>query len=100
LYRSSLSVDSCLPFPIASNISLQEYNSFVESKEIRKGIVYVVEYVRLNMEQLLKLLETPSVNNVLVPLMAVEIMLQYKFVGSHVREFLPNLLDLSLLIVF
>ncbi|CAG8708949.1 7279_t:CDS:2 [Funneliformis mosseae] len=42
--------ESCLPCPIASNISLQQYNSFVESKEIsgykldyKKGTVYMVE---------------------------------------------------------
>ncbi|CAG8771464.1 406_t:CDS:2, partial [Funneliformis caledonium] len=42
--------ESSLPFPIASNISLQRYNSFVESKEIsgykldyKKGTVYIVE---------------------------------------------------------
>ncbi|CAG8498664.1 180_t:CDS:2 [Paraglomus occultum] len=39
-----------LPFPIASNVSQQEYNSFIENKEIsgykldyRKGTVYIVE---------------------------------------------------------
>ncbi|CAG8715258.1 17638_t:CDS:2, partial [Funneliformis caledonium] len=42
--------ESSLPFPIASNISLQKYNSFVESKEIsgykldyKKGTIYIVE---------------------------------------------------------
>ena len=39
-----------LPFPISSNISLQKYNSFIESEEIsgykldyKKGTVYIVE---------------------------------------------------------
>ena len=43
-------VNCSLPFPIASNISLRKYNSFVESKEqsrykleYRNGTVYVVE---------------------------------------------------------
>ena len=43
-------VNCSLPFPIASNISLQQYNSFVERKEIsgyklnyEKGTVYIVE---------------------------------------------------------
>ena len=43
-------VNCSLPFPIASNISLQQYNSFIESKEIseykldyKKGTVYIVE---------------------------------------------------------
>ncbi|GET00362.1 hypothetical protein GLOIN_2v1734790 [Rhizophagus clarus] len=42
--------EGSLPFQIASNISLQEYNSFIESKEIsgykldyKKGTVYIVE---------------------------------------------------------
>ncbi|RGB22548.1 hypothetical protein C1646_730362 [Rhizophagus diaphanus] len=42
--------ESSLPFPIASNITLQQYNSFVERKEIsgykldyKKGTVYIVE---------------------------------------------------------
>jgi len=43
-------VNCSLPFPIASNITLQQYNSFVERKEIsgykldyEKGTVYIVE---------------------------------------------------------
>ena len=43
-------VNCSLPFPIASNITLQQYNSFVERKEIsgykldyKKSIVYIVE---------------------------------------------------------
>jgi hypothetical protein len=43
-------VNCNLPFPIASNITLQQYNSFIERKEIsgykldyEKGTVYIVE---------------------------------------------------------
>lgn len=43
-------VNCSLPFPVASNIPLHQYNSFIESKEIsgykldyKKGTVYIVE---------------------------------------------------------
>ncbi|RHZ81744.1 hypothetical protein Glove_117g502 [Diversispora epigaea] len=43
-------LDSCLPFTLASNISVQDYNSFIENQELsgckfeyKNDIVYIVE---------------------------------------------------------
>ena len=82
-------VNCSLPFPIASNISLEQYNSFVERKEIsgykldyKKGTVYIVEMASTEHEAVI---ETVGYYfRTLYP------GVQYKFVGGHIREFLPN----------
>jgi hypothetical protein len=107
-------VNCSLPFPIASDISLQKYNSFVESEDIsgckldyKKGTVYIVELCSTDHEAVVEIIgnyfraisftinTSPSLNT-FDALNDAPIQIR----GQPCKEFLPNLFDLPLLIVY